>query len=65
MRQTLDLTPLSTYMASKSAEITHRQYMPSPKGSLWAGKVVAKLIYGENIAWDQLQEIYGTMPLPF
>jgi len=63
MKQSLGLTPLSTYMASKSAEITHRQYMASPKGSLWAGKVVAKLIYGNNITWEQLREVYGTMPL--
>ncbi|KAI0891416.1 hypothetical protein F4806DRAFT_307397 [Annulohypoxylon nitens] len=27
MKQNLDLTPLSTYMASKGAEITHRQYI--------------------------------------
>lgn len=61
--QQVDLTPLSTYMASKSAEIAHRQYMASPKGSLWAGKVVAKLVYGNNITWGQLREVYGTMPL--
>lgn len=58
-----NLTPLSTYMASKSAEITHRQYMASPRGSLWAGKMVAKLIYGESVSWEQLKEVYGTMPL--
>ena len=63
VKQSLDLTPLSTYMASKSAEITHRQYMASPKGSLWAGKVVAELIYGTNITWEQLRQVYGTMPL--
>jgi aminoglycoside phosphotransferase (APT) family kinase protein len=56
-------TTLSTYMASKSAEITHRQYMASPRASLWAGKIVAKLIYGKSITWEQLREVYGTMPL--
>lgn len=58
-----NLTPLSTYMASKSAEVTYRQYMASPRGSLWAGKMVAKLIYGEDVTWEQLKEVYGTMPL--
>ena len=58
-----DLTPLSTYMASKSTEVTHRQYMASPRGSLWAGKTVAKLIYGKTVTWEQLREVNGTMPL--
>ncbi|OAA63335.1 Aminoglycoside phosphotransferase [Niveomyces insectorum RCEF 264] len=57
------LTPLSTYMASKSAEITHRHYMASPRGSLWAGKTVAKLVYGKTVTWEQLREVYGTTPL--
>lgn len=59
----LHLTPLSVYMTSKSAEVTHRQYMASPRGSLWAAKVVAKLVYGESVTWEQLREVYGTMPL--
>ena len=58
-----NLTPLSTYMASKSAEVTYRQYMASPRGSLWAGRMVAKLIYGKNFTWEQLKGVYGTMPL--
>lgn len=59
-----NLTPLSAYMASRSAEITHRQYMASPHGSLWAGQMVAKLIYGQSVTWEQLREVYGAMP-PF
>lgn len=62
-KQSQHLTPLSTYMASKSAELMHRQYMASPKGSLWAGKRIAKLIYGDYITWEQLREVYGFMPL--
>ncbi|ATY64775.1 GDSL Lipase Acylhydrolase family [Cordyceps militaris] len=53
------LTPLSSYMASKSAIITHRQYMATPRGSLWAGKKTAKLIYGESVSWEQLQQVYA------
>lgn len=56
------LTPLSTYMATKSAIVTHRHYMASPRATLWAGKTVAKLIYGSSITWEQLKEVYGTMP---
>ncbi|KAI9888209.1 MAG: hypothetical protein M1814_001090 [Vezdaea aestivalis] len=58
-----DLTLLSTYMASDSAEIMHRQYMASPRGSLWAAKRTAKLIYGEHITWEHLREVYGHIPL--
>ncbi|KAK4201544.1 kinase-like domain-containing protein [Triangularia verruculosa] len=61
--QSQDVTPLSTYMASESAELMHRQYMASPKGSLWAAKRIAKLIYGSHITWEQLREVYGCMPL--
>lgn len=56
-----NLTPLSAYMASRSAEVTHRQYMASPRGSLWAGQMIAKLIYGQNVTWEQLREVYGVM----
>jgi hypothetical protein len=58
-----NLTPLSTYMASKSAEITYRQYMSSSRGALFAGKMVAGLIYGNSITWEQLKEVYGAMSL--
>ncbi|KAK1768680.1 hypothetical protein QBC33DRAFT_610062 [Phialemonium atrogriseum] len=58
-----NLISLSTYMASESAEVTYRQYMASPRGRLWAGKMVAKLIYGKSVTWEQLREVYGTMPL--
>lgn len=58
-----DLTPLSTYLASKSAEVTYRQYMASPRSSLFAGKQVAKIMYGETVTWEQLKEVYGTLPL--
>ncbi len=56
-------TLLSSYMASKSAIITHRQYMATPRGSLFAGKQTAKLIYGESVSWEQLRQVYGTVPL--
>ena len=63
MTQSTGLAHLSTYMASKSAEITHRHYMASPSGTLWAGQMVAKLMYGQTLTWEQLREVYGTMPL--
>ncbi|KAF5009190.1 hypothetical protein FDECE_4555 [Fusarium decemcellulare] len=60
---TTNLTPLSTYMASKGAEVTYRQYMASPRASLGAGKLLAKIIYGDSISWEQLREVYGMMPV--
>lgn len=63
MEQDQQQTPLSTYMASASAELMHRQYMAPPKGSLWAAKRVTRLIYGEHITWAQLRSVYGCMPL--
>lgn len=59
----LDITSLSAYMASESSEITHRHYMASPGGSLFAGKTIAHLIFGEKVTWEQLKEVYGTMPI--
>ncbi|OAA73748.1 GDSL Lipase/Acylhydrolase family protein [Cordyceps fumosorosea ARSEF 2679] len=59
MEETKQLTLLSTYMASKSAIITHRQYMATPPGSLFACKRTAKLLYGETVTWEQLRQIYG------
>ncbi|KAH7408755.1 hypothetical protein DE146DRAFT_733834 [Phaeosphaeria sp. MPI-PUGE-AT-0046c] len=56
VKQSPHLTPLSTYVASGSAELMHRQYMASPKGSLWAAKRVAKLMYEEHITWEQLKK---------
>lgn len=57
------ITLLSTYMASRSAEITHRYYMAGPRSSLFAGRMVAKLMFGDTITWEQLREVYGQMPL--
>ena len=63
MKQSQRLTTLSTYMASESAELMHRQYMASPKGSLWDAKRVATLIYKEKVTWEQLRDVYSCMPL--
>jgi hypothetical protein len=63
IKQSQHLTPLSTYMASERTKLMHRQYMASPKGSLWAAKMVAKLIYGEHTTWEQLRKVCSCMPL--
>ena len=63
LKQNNNLTPLSTYMASKSAEIAHRDYVDTPLRSLGTGQIVAKILYGNSISWEQLREVYGTMPL--
>ncbi len=53
-------TSLSAFMASPSATIVYRQYMASPRKTLWTAKNVAKLMYREAVTWDQLKTVYGT-----
>lgn len=59
----LNLTRLSDYLASKSSEIALCQHMSSPASLMLDGKRMAKLLYGDIITWEQLKEIYGTLPL--
>lgn len=57
-------TPLSTFMASSSADLTWRCFMTGPHSAHITAKLsVSKVIYGEVISWEQLKEVYGDMPL--
>lgn len=56
-------TPLSTFLASKRAEITHRCTYSNPRRALWDAKLVRKLIYDNKITWEQLKDVYGNIPL--
>ncbi|EEU40099.1 uncharacterized protein NECHADRAFT_76042 [Fusarium vanettenii 77-13-4] len=58
-----DLTTLSEYMTSMGAEITYHHFTTSIQQSLLAGKVVAEIMHGNAITWEQLREVYGAMPL--
>ncbi|KAH8174145.1 phosphotransferase enzyme family protein [Sarocladium implicatum] len=59
-----DLGPfLSQVIGSKRAEITHRCTYSFPHRALWDARLVAKLIYGDHISWEQLVLIYGQMEL--
>ncbi|KAJ4226370.1 hypothetical protein NW759_004957 [Fusarium solani] len=59
-----DLTTLSEYMtASMGAEITYHHFTTPIQRRLLAGKVVAEIMYGNTITWEQLREVYGAMPL--
>ncbi|KAL2691413.1 hypothetical protein Neosp_001798 [[Neocosmospora] mangrovei] len=58
-----DLTTLSEYMTSISAEITFHHYATSIQRRLLAGKAVTEIMYGDVITWEQLREVYGAMPL--
>jgi hypothetical protein len=58
------LTLLSTYMASQSAELMFRQYTASPSKSLVVAKLIAKLVYGEHITWEQLRKFHGCRSFP-
>lgn len=58
-----DLTTLSEYMTSMGAEITHYHFTTPIQQSLLAAKVVAEIMYGNSITWEQLREVYGAMDL--
>lgn len=50
---------LSDFFGTKRTEITHRSTYSLPHRALWDGRLVAKLIYGEDVSWDQLVGVYG------
>lgn len=57
----LDCSPpvLSEFFGSRRLEITHRCTYSFPYRALWDGRLVARLIYGEEVSWDQLVRVYG------
>lgn len=57
------VTLLSSFMATKGAEITFRYVNSLPSRAVWTAKQVAKLTYGDNITWEKLTEVYGAMPI--
>jgi hypothetical protein len=50
---------LIKFFASKRAEITHRCTYSLPHRALWDGRLVARLIYGHHVSWDQLVKCMG------
>ncbi|KAI3337192.1 kinase-like domain-containing protein [Xylariaceae sp. AK1471] len=40
------------------ADITHRCTYSLPHRALWDGRLVARLIYGDDVAWEQLVLVY-------
>jgi aminoglycoside phosphotransferase (APT) family kinase protein len=50
---------LSDFFKFKRAEITHRCTYSFPHRALSDGRVVARLIYGDEVSWDQLVRVYG------
>ncbi|KAI8954847.1 kinase-like domain-containing protein [Xylaria longipes] len=50
---------LSDAFGSKRAEITHRCTYSLPHRALWDGRLVARLMYGNDVAWEQLVRVYG------
>ncbi|KAI0486373.1 serine/threonine protein kinase [Xylaria cf. heliscus] len=51
--------PLSNVFRSKRAEITYWCTYSFPHRALWDGQLVARLLYGEDILWEQLVRVYG------
>lgn len=56
-------TLLSHIFGSKPADITHRCTYSLPHRAVFDGKLVAHLIYGDNIKWEQLVRVYGEMKI--
>ena len=54
-------TPLSRIFGSKQAEITHRCTYSFLHRALWDGQLVARLMYGDNVTWEQLVRVYENM----
>ncbi|KAG6161900.1 hypothetical protein E4U22_007707 [Claviceps purpurea] len=52
-------TTLSMILGSKQADITHRCTYSRPYRAFWDGKMVANLIYGDHVSWEQLVAAYG------
>ncbi|KAG6050453.1 hypothetical protein E4U39_004102 [Claviceps sp. Clav50 group G5] len=52
-------TTLSMILGSKQADITHRCTYSRPYRAFWDGQMVAKLIYGDHVSWEQLVTVYG------
>lgn len=56
-------TLLSHVFGSKRADITHRCTYSLPHRALWDGRLVARLIYGDDVAWEQLVRVYGEIEI--
>lgn len=55
-----DRTTLPSHLVgSKRADVTHRCTYSLPHRALWDGRLVARLIYGDTISWEQLVRVYG------
>ncbi|KAG5950826.1 hypothetical protein E4U57_007347 [Claviceps arundinis] len=52
-------TTLSMILGSKQADITYRCTYSRPYRAIWDGQMVAKLIYGDHVSWEQLVAAYG------
>ncbi|KAK3293768.1 kinase-like domain-containing protein [Chaetomium fimeti] len=54
---------LSQFFGSRHAEITHRCTYSRPHRALWDARLVAALIYGDQVSWTQLVSVYRGMEL--
>lgn len=53
------LTPLCHIFESERADIVSRCTYSLPQRTLWYGRLVARLMYGHKITWEQLVSVYG------
>ena len=54
---------LSTILGTKRAEIIHKSTYSFPHRALWDGRAVSKLLFGDNVSWEQIVELFGNIEL--
>lgn len=55
----IPLTLLSDIFGSKRADLVYWSASGFPRRALWEGRIVAGMIYGEHVSWEQLVRVYG------
>ncbi|KAF3480076.1 uncharacterized protein GIQ15_05423 [Arthroderma uncinatum] len=56
-------TLLSAFMESPKAEIAYFCHISNSRQALWFAQRARKVMFGEEITWEQLKKVYGTKPL--
>ncbi len=56
-------TQPSHILGTKQTDIMHRCIASRPNQAFWMAKLIAGLIYGDEISWEQLVRIYGEVEL--
>ncbi|PGH08867.1 hypothetical protein AJ80_07739 [Polytolypa hystricis UAMH7299] len=55
---------LSEFLGSPRSDIAYFCVYSNPRRALWDAERACKLMYGEDISWEHLRQVYGNKPLP-